>query len=389
MKLLTQIVALLALVAAGSAADEPPVQSTPSGLQYQVIEPGEGDAPKPGDRVSVHYTGTLENGTKFDSSVDRGEPFEFMLGVGQVIAGWDEALALMKPGAKYHLIIPPELAYGDAQRGTIPPNSTLHFDVELLEVTPGEPIPIFAKLDEAKTQTTESGLKYEVIEAGEGDSPGGDDGVLFDFALWNANGELVASSAVEGQRLGGLLSQIQIGPSPLAFLQEGLQLMKPGAVYRFEVPAALGWGDQQVHRMLPAGQTTYWWIRLESTQAVPEFATVPDDAPATGSGLKYQALKQGEGPKPSGDDVVTVHYTGWLTDGTVFDSSHARGEPAQFSLAGVIPGWSEAVQLMTVGSSYRFRIPADLAYGATPPPGSVIPPNADLIFQMDLISIEE
>jgi peptidylprolyl isomerase len=109
-------------------------QTTASGLQYYVIQPGSGTSPTPGQTVSVHYTGYLEDGTKFDSSLDRGQPIEFPLGQGQVIPGWDEGIALMKPGAKYKLVIPANLAYGASGRGTIPPNATLIFDVELVGV---------------------------------------------------------------------------------------------------------------------------------------------------------------------------------------------------------------------------------------------------------------
>ena len=110
--------------------------TTPSGLKYVDIVVGAGESPKPRQMVTVHYTGTLENGTKFDSSVDRGQPFTFKVGVGQVIKGWDEGVMTMKVGGKRKLIIPPQLGYGEkgAGGGVIPPNATLIFDVELLGV---------------------------------------------------------------------------------------------------------------------------------------------------------------------------------------------------------------------------------------------------------------
>ena len=109
--------------------------TTPSGLKYFDIKAGSGAQPKSGQRIKVHYTGWLTSGEKFDSSVDRGEPFEFKVGVGQVIKGWDEGVGSMRVGGKRQLHIPPALGYGErGAAGFIPPNASLIFDVELLAV---------------------------------------------------------------------------------------------------------------------------------------------------------------------------------------------------------------------------------------------------------------
>jgi peptidylprolyl isomerase len=115
------------------AAPEPKMVTTPSGLKYQELAVGKGPMPKAGSRVMVHYTGWLTNGQKFDSSVDRNQPFTFTLGRGEVIKGWDEGVATMHSGGKRKLIVPPSLGYGaKGFDALIPPNATLVFEVELL-----------------------------------------------------------------------------------------------------------------------------------------------------------------------------------------------------------------------------------------------------------------
>jgi hypothetical protein len=126
--------------AGGGTASAPQEQTTASGLKYTITQPSDGGA-KAGDTVWVHYTGKLTNGTKFDSSLDRNEPFSFPLGGGQVIKGWDEGVVGMKVGEKRTLVIPPNLGYGAAGAGgDIPPNATLVFDVELLGITRNVPM---------------------------------------------------------------------------------------------------------------------------------------------------------------------------------------------------------------------------------------------------------
>ena len=108
--------------------------TTDSGLEVIIIEEGTGETPVPGDRVFVDYSGTFEDGSKFDSSFDRGRPFDFTLGQGAVIAGWDEGIALLKEGGIAVLIVPPDLGYGPNAYGPIPGGSTLRFEVVLVEV---------------------------------------------------------------------------------------------------------------------------------------------------------------------------------------------------------------------------------------------------------------
>jgi FKBP-type peptidyl-prolyl cis-trans isomerase FkpA len=120
---------------------------------------------------------------------------------------------------------------------------------------------------------------------------------------------------------------------------------------------------------------------------VPDFALPAEDAcTQTSSGLKYEVVSDGDGSNPGPSDKVTVHYAGWLTDGTPFDSSYSRGQPATFPLNQVIPGWTEGVQLMKTGAVYRFVIPPEMAYGRSGAP-PVIGPDATLVFQVELLKV--
>jgi FKBP-type peptidyl-prolyl cis-trans isomerase len=113
-----------------------------------------------------------------------------------------------------------------------------------------------------------------------------------------------------------------------------------------------------------------------------------DGVMVTDSGLQYEVLEPGDGPQPTAADTVTVHYRGTLLDGSEFDSSYSRNEPATFPLGNVIAGWTEGVQLMSVGSKYKFYIPGDLAYGENPRAGGPIGPNETLVFEVELLGIE-
>ncbi len=126
--------AAIMLVAAILVQGAEKVAMTPGGVKIEIIKEGQGPMPKKGQTVAVHYTGTLSDGTKFDSSRDRNQPISFVLGAGRVIKGWDEAIAEMKVGTRAKITIPPAMGYGDrGAGGVIPPNATLIFDVELME----------------------------------------------------------------------------------------------------------------------------------------------------------------------------------------------------------------------------------------------------------------
>lgn len=251
------------------------VQVTASGLQYRVIESGDGKSPTAADFVTVHYAGRLIDGSEFDSSYKRGEPATFP--AGRLIPGWTEALQLMQVGDKWELAIPSEIAYGaNGAGGVIPGDATLVFDVELLGVM---------TLEEAKAEAQKQAEAFKIQQ--------------------------------------------------LAFLEANAK---------------------------------------------------EDGVVETESGLQYRVIEEGEGKSPTAESQVTVHYAGTLIDGSEFDSSYKRGEPASFPLNGVIGGWTEALQLMKEGSKYELFLPYHLAYGER---GSrTIPPYATLVFTVELVSVD-
>jgi FKBP-type peptidyl-prolyl cis-trans isomerase FklB len=145
--------------------------------------------------------------------------------------------------------------------------------------------------------------------------------------------------------------------------------------------------NQHIQRYLDAQKNQKYEVnRLAGEAFLAENAQRPE-VKTTASGLQYEVLQEGDGPKPGPTSQVTVHYHGTLIDGTVFDSSVERGAPATFGVNQVIRGWTEALQLMAAGSKYRLTIPQELAYGANPHPGGAIQPFAALIFDVELLSI--
>ncbi len=345
--------------------------TTASGLQYVEIEAGTGPMPQPGDMVSVHYTGTLEDGTEFDSSIGR-DPFRFTLGQGQVIPGWDEGIALMHEGGKATLIIPSELGYGAAGAGPIPPDATLIFEVELVDV---QPTPKPTTIDAADYTTTDSGLKYFIFEEGDGDAPQLGDMLTVDFLLWLEDGTFLDSTIDRGTPYTFVMGS----DSSLPGLDEGLALLKEGGRAQLTLPPQLADGS---------GATYVFEVTLlEAAEPPTPTAVADEDFTVTESGLKYYAISEGSGATPQAGDTVSLHYTLWLEDGTMIDSSVQRGTPLDMFIgsSSTIPGFEEGVMLTKEGGKAQFIVPPELGYGATG--GGPIPPNANLIFEIEVLDI--
>jgi FK506-binding protein 4/5 len=360
------------------------IVKTASGLAYSVlVAGGAGARPAMGDRVRVHYTGWLVDGTKFDSSRDRGEPAEFKL--GEVIGGWNEGLQLMSPGARFKLTIPADLGYGPAGRPPkIPGGATLVFDVELLAF---ESKPVFPAARADATVTTESGIRYEIVKAGTGASPTAKDVFAIGYSVWDKGGRMLDSSFDHGQSIRGKVEHMR-----LPFLQEMPLEMRVGEVRRVEVGKKQSFQDEVPPSFGELGEEgiTVWLLELESVVTplpAPTFAMPEEkDLTTTASGLKYKVVKPGEGEAPRMFQSVTVHYAGWLTDGTPFDSSFDAGEPATFRLGQVIAGWNEGLALMKPGAVFQFVIPPQLAYGKEGA-GGPIGPDATLVFHVELLKV--
>lgn len=236
--------------------------------------------------------------------------------------------------------------------------------------------------DAAKTA---SGLASKVLKEGEGgDHPSANDSVRVHYTGWTTDGKMFDSSVVRGEPAAFRLNGVIRGWT------EGVQLMKKGEKRRFWIPPTLAYGERP-RGGAPAGMLVFDIELLDFTPG-PKPPPAPEDVSAppakakkTKSGLAYRVLEKGKGTKhPKATDRVVVHYSGWTTDGQMFDSSVVRGEPASFGLNGVIPGWTEGVQLMTEGEKTRFWIPAALAYGEKPRPGA---PAGMLVFDIELLEI--
>jgi len=229
---------------------------TASGLSYIITQEGSGKTPQSGDKVEVHYTGKLANGTIFDSSVSRGQSFLFQLGVGQVIQGWDEGVALLKVGDKATFTIPSNLAYGEQGAGeVIGPNETLIFEVELLGIKEApKPVDIAGK----EILTTKSGLKYIKIKSANGSQATQNKMVSVHYSGFLEDGSLFDSSVERGQPITFPLGQGHV----IKGWDEGIALLKVGEKAQFIIPHELGYGEQGYPPVIPQKATLIFDVEL-------------------------------------------------------------------------------------------------------------------------------
>lgn len=244
----------------------------------------------------------------------------------------------------------------------------------------GIPAPPDVAAPPADAQRTDSGLASKVLQVGTGSQhPGPADIVQVHYTGWTTDGKMFDSSVARGEPVGLSLDRV------IAGWTEGLQLMVVGEKRRLWIPEKLAYQGQPGR---PAGMLVFdvELLAIQEQPAPPpvpsDVAAPPEEAEVTRSGLASKVLEPGSGSEhPTRSSEVTVHYTGWTTDGKMFDSSVMRGQPATFPLSQVIQGWTEGLQLMVVGEKRRFWIPEDLAYQGRP--GA---PQGMLVFDVELLS---
>ncbi len=362
-------------------------ETTASNLQFLALTPGEGAAPKEGDLLTLHFTAKLPDGTEFANTRQQGgTPIQLIYLKDQILAGMDEGLGLMKAGGSARMVLPPELAFGaEGYPGMVPANSQVILEVELVRVSqPPKP----PEVAEADLTSTASGLKYAELAAGEGEAVTAGDVVRTNYTIWvqgAQDAEYIASS-LEGEPL----SFVQgAGEAVFPGWDEGMLGMKAGGKRLLIVPPALGLGETGGSG-IPANAILLVQVELVEIQKQPKLSRAAEsELTTTASGLKYVDLVTGEGPAAASGQTVVVHYSGWLEDGTLFDSSVTSGQPFSFTLGAgnVIQGWDEGLVGMKVGGKRQLVIPAELGYGESGA-GGTIPGGATLIFEVELIEIK-
>ncbi|CAL9096647.1 unnamed protein product [Musa acuminata var. zebrina] len=342
------------------------------GLRKKLVKEGEGwDHPEAGDEVEVHYTGTLLDGSKFDSSRDRGTPFRFNLGQGQVIKGWDEGIKTMKKGENAIFTIPPELAYGaSGSPPTIPPNATLQFDVELLSWT------------SVKDICKDGGIFKKILTEGDKwDNPKNRDEVLVRYEARLEDGTVVSKSE-------GVEFTVRDGYFCPA-LSKAVKTMKKGEKVLLTVMPQYAFGEDGRQASgdegaVPPNATLHIELELVSWKTVTEIGNDKK--------IIKKILKEGEGyERPNDGAVVKVKLIGKLDDGTVFvKKGHDGDEPFEFKTdeEQVIEGLDQAVMSMKKGEIAYVTIPPEHAFNRVESKQdlAVVPPNSTVHYEIELVS---
>jgi len=352
---------------------------TPSGLTFKILQSNpQGQAVKRNDTVMIKYTGWRQaSGETFFSN--RGADQPMPLNLATTAPGFTEAMQKVKKGERAMLWLPPDIGLKEKSQKA----ETLVYEVEIVDIQEAPAIPPDVGAPPATAKQTKSGIKYEEVRAGTGkDKIGPADDVTFNYTAWAADGRMIETTEMKKRPAH---SPPFRQPPPF---EDILLMMTAGQRVRFWVEA------EKMKKPQLNPQTGLLCYEVDVVQiekaknppppVPPDVAKPPGDAKKSPKGVFYKVLKAGKGgPKPTPENSVKVNYTGWTTDGRMFDSSVIRGEPAEFGLRGVIAGWTDALPLMSAGDKWRLWIPEELAYKGQPDK-----PQGMLVFDLELIEIK-
>ncbi len=361
----------------GIDVSAPPKDATTSaaGITTKILSAGTGASPQSNDTVKIHFDAWRPDGKLLHSTKRQRRPQPMML--GRANAGWKEILTPMKVGQKTAIWASEELLGRRPAKGKA--SETVVLELELVEVIRAPPTPTHLVTAAPGAKKLGKDMRSLVVTKGQGNKkPETTDSAEFHLAGWDKDGTLFENTAAFGRPRNGDISKQPVG------IQQALATMTEGETRRV-------WLAEGVSRQsyVPKGPLVYdiTLARIIEKQAPPktpkDVAKPPKGAQKTASGVSYKFLKRGKGTiKPTADQKVQVHYSGWTTDGKMFDSSVTRGQPAEFGLRQVIKGWTDGLQVMSVGDKTRFWIPQALAYQGRP--GK---PKGMLVFDVELLAI--
>ena len=356
---------------------------TASGLIYKKLQTNDaGQSPKRNDIVMINYTGWKPStGETFYTNKSRGTPMP--LNLATTAPGFTEAMQLVKTGEKVALWVPAAIGYRDISKAAS--TETLVYEIELVEIRPAPAVPADVAAPPANAETTKLGAKYIVVRPGTGkDKAHSYDDVTYNYSAWDDQGRMFETTEMKKK-------PSKITPyRQAAVLEEIVTQMTAGERVRVWTTGEKMAINGKVAPGLPTGPVCYEIevITIEPGVAPPttppDVAKPPSDAQKTAKGLFYKVEKAGKGgPKPKVTDTVKVNYTGWTTDGRMFDSSTTRQQAAEFNLQNVVEGWKDGIPMMSVGDKYRFWVPVELAYKNAP--GK---PQGMLVFDVELVEIK-